>query len=178
MEQSRVLSSVLRQLVSLVRRFKRPGGLIFGLLRLLVCLVRVFLRLLRVLVGLVGLVLRLLRALVGLVGLDLRLLRLLRGLGCLVLGLLRLLIGLVGLVLRLPRSVVRLLCTAPRLLCLLARTLRLVQSHLNPVTNPIHVLADVLPGRQLSQHASVLLPPALLLIVASRLFCGLYILRR
>ena len=39
----RVLSSVLRQLVGLVRQFKRPGGLIFGLLRLLVCLVRVFL---------------------------------------------------------------------------------------------------------------------------------------
>jgi hypothetical protein len=192
LEHSRVLSSVLRQLVGLVRQFERPGGLVFGLLGLLVCLFGVFLgelcalvglvglllRLLGLLVGLVGLVLGLLCALVCLVGLDLRLLRLLRGLGGLVLGLLCLLVGLVGLVLRLPRGVGRLLCAAPGLLRLLAGSLRLVESQLDSVADPIHVLADVLAGGQFPQHASVLLAPVLLFLFTTGIGCSLYILRR
>ena len=46
LEVPRVVSRVLGQLIGLVGQLERPGGLILGLLRLLVCLLRVFLSLL------------------------------------------------------------------------------------------------------------------------------------
>jgi len=184
LEVPRVVTRVLGQLIGLVGQLEGPGRLILRLLRLLVGLLRIFLSLLRALVGLVGLVLRLLsllgslvglivcllRVLAGLVGLVLRLLSLLGGLRRLVVRLLGGLVGLVGLVVRLPRSVVRLLRAAPRLLGLLTRTVRLVQSQLNPVANSLQIVVDGFACGQLPQLLLVLVQLA---VLASWLCCSL-----
>jgi hypothetical protein len=67
---------------------------------------------------------------------------------------------------------VRLLGAAPRLLGLLTRTVRLVQSQLDSVADPLQILADVFPGGQFTQLMLVL---ALLAVLTSRLYRGLYI---
>jgi hypothetical protein len=134
------------------------------------------LRLLSLLPGLVGLVLGILGAGVGLIGFVLRLLGLLGGLVGRIRSLRRGLVGLAGLVLCLPGSILRLLRVSPGLLGLLARSLGLLPDHVDPVPDPIHLLADVLSGRQLPQRTSVLIPTLIstgVLALAALLTCCL-----
>jgi hypothetical protein len=55
---------------------------------------------------------------------------------------------------------------APGLLGLLARALGLLPDHVDPVPDPIYLLADVLSGRQLPQRTSVLIPTGVLALAA------------
>jgi hypothetical protein len=171
-----VLPNLLGLLLGLAGQLIRPGGLVFGCLRLLVGLFGVLLGVLGALVGLLGLVLRLLCLLSRRVGLALRVLRPGVGLAGFVLGLLGLLrdlraligrlhrglVGLGGLVLRLPCLILRLLGVAAGLLGLLARTAGLLLGYIDPVLDPGHVLTDVLPGGQLPQRTTVLIPASIL----------------
>lgn len=108
----------------------RPGGLVFGLLSQLGCLIGLILGRLRSLAGLVALALRLLGLVLCPVCLTLGLLSLVLGLQRLLAGLLGLLIGLAGLILRglglvcyLPRLLLRLPSEVLRLLGVLASVL-------------------------------------------------------
>jgi hypothetical protein len=51
---------------------------------------------------------------------------------------------------------------AAGLLGLLARTAGLLLGHIDPVLDPGHLLADVLPGGQLPQHTGVLIAAGIL----------------